>query len=105
MDEKDLEAIMELIMHSGEGKSNAIEAIHAAKTGDFKLAEEKIKAAEKSLSQAHHAQSDMLTQEARGEHRDITILLIHGQDHLMTGIAFKDIAKEMVELYKVISVK
>ena len=47
MEEQDnLEVIMELIMYGGDAKSNAMEAIQAAKAGDFELAEEKIKAAE-----------------------------------------------------------
>jgi PTS system cellobiose-specific IIA component len=28
--------------------------------------------------------------------------MVHAQDHLMTGIAFVDLAKEIIELYKVI---
>lgn len=37
-----LETIMGLIMHGGDAKSNAMEAIYAAKSGDFDNAEEKL---------------------------------------------------------------
>lgn len=100
MEEKNLEAIMGLIMHGGDGKSNAMEAIQAAKDGNFALADEKILEAEKSLLEAHHAQTDMLAQESNGNPVEVTLLMIHGQDHLMTGIAFKDLAKEIIELYR-----
>ena len=41
-DQKNLEAIMGLIMFGGNAKSDAMEAIAAAKKGDFTLADEKI---------------------------------------------------------------
>lgn len=102
MDEKTLQAIMGLVMYGGDGKSSAMEAIEAAKKGDFELADSKIKAAEESLLKAHHAQTDMLSQEAAGSHAEVSLLMVHGQDHLMTGITFKDLAKEIVDLYRVI---
>ena len=42
-DQKNLEAIMGLIMFGGNAKSDAMEAIAAAKKGDFNLADEKIR--------------------------------------------------------------
>jgi len=67
MDEKKVQAIMNLIIYGGDGKSSSVEAIQAAKEGNFELADEKIKAAEESLLQAHHTQTEMLTQEANGD--------------------------------------
>ncbi|KAF1301848.1 PTS lactose/cellobiose transporter subunit IIA [Enterococcus sp. JM9B] len=100
MDEKNLEAIMGLIMYGGNAKSDAMEAIQAAKAGNFEEAEEKIKDAEKSLVEAHHSQTNMLTQEAQGNHMEVTLLTVHSQDHLMTAIAFTDLAKEIIDLYR-----
>lgn len=100
MDEKNLQVIMELVMYGGDGKSNAMEAIQAAKKGDFQLADTKMKMAEESLLKAHHAQTDMLSQESAGNPAELSLLMIHGQDHLMTGIAFKDLAQEIVDLYR-----
>ena len=105
MDEKDLETVMGLIIYGGEGKSNAVEAIEAAKAGDFELADTKLKAADEAILQAHHAHTGMLTEEASGNHKEVTLLMVHGQDHLMTSIAFKDLAKEIVHLYKVMAAK
>ena len=42
MNEENLEAIMGLIVHAGNAKSDAMEAIQAAKKGDFSEATEKI---------------------------------------------------------------
>ena len=43
MQEENLEAVMGLIIHGGNAKSNAMEAIQEAKNGDFTLADEKIR--------------------------------------------------------------
>jgi PTS system cellobiose-specific IIA component len=100
MDQKNLEAIMSLIVFGGNAKSDAMEAIQAAKSSQFELANQKLRDADSSLIEAHHSQTNMLTQEASGEHVDLTLLMVHGQDHLMTSITFVDLAKEFVALYK-----
>ncbi|MGX6970514.1 PTS lactose/cellobiose transporter subunit IIA [Vagococcus bubulae] len=105
MDDKTMQAIMGLIMYGGDAKSNAVEAIQAAKASDFSMADEKLEAAKESLVKAHQSQTEMLTKEAQGESTEITLLTVHSQDHLMTGIAFTDLAKEIVDLYKVIDKK
>lgn len=95
-----LETIMGLIMHSGDAKSDALEAISAAKTGDFETAEDKIAAAGEAIEEARKIQSNLLTHEASGDKVDISLLLTHGQDHLMNAITFKDLAIEVIEVYK-----
>lgn len=40
--QQNLEAIMGLIMYGGNAKSDAMEAIAAAKSGDFELADKKL---------------------------------------------------------------
>ena len=100
MDEQNLEAIMGLIMYGGNAKSDAMEAIAAAKEGNFELADQKIADAEASLVEAHHSQTGLLTQEAQGYHMTVTLLTVHSQDHLMTSIAFTDLAKEIIDIYR-----
>lgn len=99
-DQSSLEIAMLLIMYGGEAKSCAVEAISAAKQGDFEKAESKLSQAQAALLEAHHAQTDMLTKEAQGEKNEINLFMIHGQDHLMTSIAFVDLAKEIIELHQ-----
>ncbi|MBP1043699.1 PTS lactose/cellobiose transporter subunit IIA [Vagococcus sp. BWB3-3] len=103
MDEANLESIMGLIVNAGNAKSDAMEAIQAAKAGKFDEAAEKIKSAEASLVEAHHSQTGLLTKEAQGEHMTVTLLTVHSQDHLMTAIAFTDLAKEIIELHQKIA--
>lgn len=91
---------MGLIMHGGNAKSNAMEAIQAAKNGAFELAEEKISESEQSIVEAHHSQTGLLTEEAKGNHMEVTLLTVHSQDHLMTAMTFTDLAKELIDVYR-----
>ncbi|WP_313892142.1 PTS lactose/cellobiose transporter subunit IIA [Psychrobacillus sp.] len=95
-----MQSIMGLILHSGNTKSECMEAIQLAKKGEISAAKEKIELANQSLVEAHHSQTALLTQEARGEKVEVSILLIHAQDHLMNSITFRDLAKEMIDLYE-----
>lgn len=101
-EDKSISQAMQLIAFGGDAKSHAMEAIHAAKKGDFQSAHTKIQAAEQSLLSAHNSQTEMLTAEAQGDVQAITLLTVHSQDHLMTAITFNDLAKEIIELYQTI---
>lgn len=97
------EIIINLVLNGGEGKSKSMEAIALAKKGDFKGAENLIKEAEEAISKAHNFQTELLQKEAAGESKvEFSLMIIHGQDHLMNAMTVKDLAKEMIELYQTI---
>lgn len=64
-----------------------------------------MKEADKFLVDAHNSQTGMLTKEANGEHVPITLLMVHSQDHIMNAITFRDLAGEIVDLYKKLAEK
>ena len=100
---ENMEVVMGLIMNAGDAKNSAIEAIKAAKTGDFETAQAKLTAANEALVGAHKSQTELLTKAAQGEKIEIHIYMVHAQDHLMTAMTFLDLAKEIVELYQKIA--
>lgn len=73
MNEQEQLVIMQLIMAGGNAKGSSFEAIKAAKVGDFSTAEAKLKEADSFLSDAHNAQTGMLTEEAQGKTSSIII--------------------------------
>ncbi|WP_374211486.1 PTS lactose/cellobiose transporter subunit IIA [Lactobacillus sp. ESL0791] len=93
-------AAMGLIANGGNAKSLAFEAIRLAKKGDIEGARAKLKESDASLLEAHNSQTGMLTEEAQGHHMNVTLLVVHSQDHLMNAITFRDLAGEMVDLYE-----
>lgn len=103
MGNQNLEVIMGLIVHGGNAKSYAMEAIQSAKDQRFEEADKSIGLAKESLVEAHHTQTGLLTAEAAGDNTEISLLMVHSQDHLMTSIAFTDLAEELVAIYRKIA--
>jgi len=100
MDEDNEIMIMNLIVDAGSAKSYAMEAISLAKEGNFAEAEEALENASSELSKAHHAQTDLIQRAAKGEAVEITLFMVHAQDHIMSAMLAKDLAAEIVDLYR-----
>ena len=98
-----MQAVMGIILQAGNAKAAAMQAIQAAKKGDFDKADEFIKQANEGLVNAHNVQTDMLTQEAQGNHVKVDLYMVHAQDHLMTTMTLKEVAIEMMHMYKKIN--
>jgi PTS system cellobiose-specific IIA component len=96
------ETIFQIILHGGNGKSCSMEAIAAAKRGDIAEARAKLQEAADALNEAHHVQTSLIQGEIRGEKVEISLLMVHAQDHLMNSITMKDLATEFVDLYETI---
>lgn len=89
-----------IILHAGNARSAAMEAISLAKEFDFIAARDKIEEADKAFTLAHAEQTTLLQNEASGERNEISVILIHAQDHLMTAMTVKDLANEMIDMYE-----
>lgn len=95
--------IMELVVNGGNARSLALEAVDAASQKDFKAAEEKMEACDEALRRAHEFQTDMISAEAAGEGNvPVSLVLVHGQDHLMNAMTVRDLAEQMVRMYRII---
>ncbi|MNW57331.1 Lichenan-specific phosphotransferase enzyme IIA component [compost metagenome] len=49
---------------------------------------------------AHKIQTSLLQQEASGNKYEVSVLLIHAQDHLMNAITVIDLAETIVDLFE-----
>lgn len=96
-EEEQMQITMGLIINAGNAKAFAVEAITCAKNGDFEGAKAN---ADQALVEAHNTQTGMLTQEAQGNHVNVTLLTVHSQDHLMNAITFLDLARDLVDVYE-----
>ena len=99
MDEQE-QTIINLIVNAGSVRSSAIESIQYAKAGDLEKAEESINAAKESVNEAHHAQTEMIQAEIRGEKAPLNLLMVHAQDHLMCALVVIDLAQEFVAIWQ-----
>lgn len=95
----------QLILNSGNARSYAMEALQFAKQGEMAEADEAMVKAKEAINEAHHFQTELIQSEARGEKTEISVLLIHAQDHLMNSITVKELAAEFIDLYKKLEAK
>ena len=94
------EIIMEIIVHSGNARSLSMEAIQSAKAGDFDKSEELLKEANDSFLSSHQVQTGLIQDEINGKPSAMSLLMVHAQDHLMNAQTVRDLAVEIIELYK-----
>ncbi len=100
MSDEEYQDAFQLIAMAGDSKSDSMRAINEAKQGHFEEAEELLKIAEEKLNQSHIAQYHLIQKEANGDKVPVNIILIHAQDHVTMAIIMKDMAAEIVALYK-----
>jgi PTS system cellobiose-specific IIA component len=97
------EIIMGLIVNGGNARSKSMEAIAAAKEGEIEEAKKLLEEASDYLGKAHEAQTQLIQTEAGGTKIELSILMIHAQDHLMNAMTVKDLAGEFIDMYEKIS--
>ncbi len=92
--------VMQLIVNGGNARSKSIEAIRLAKIG--KIAEARVlhEQACDDLARAHEVQAHLIQEEADGKGQNVTLLMVHAQDHLMNAMTVKDLAQEMIDMYE-----
>jgi len=94
------ETCLEIILHAGNGRAEAFEALRAAKEGDLDRATERLAAADSELAMAHQTQTRLLSGEAKGVGAAPTLLLAHALDQLMAAATEKGLIEEMIDLYR-----
>lgn len=100
MDEKIFEISFGIIGFAGDAKSLAFEAISEAKKGNIEEARAKIKESKEVMVQAHRFQTELIQNEASGNKTEMSVILVHAQDHLMNAMNFQQLAEEFIDLYE-----
>lgn len=85
-----------IVAIAGDARREVMAALAAAKENDFEQARQHIVEANNFITEAHKEQTQMLAKEAS----DISFIMVHGQDHLMTTMALRDAANYMIDLYE-----
>lgn len=90
----------EIVAYSGDARSKlqAILNMINADTIDVQKFESLIYEADELIKEAHTTQMRMLQEEAKGVDLPYSLTMVHGQDHLMTTILFRDIIKTFIKL-------
>ena len=101
MNQEELQVVaFEIILHSGSAQTSVHEAFADMREGHYNEAAEKLEVANADLLEAHHAQTNLLQEYASGTDIKIEIIMVHAQDHLMTTMTLREVALEMLNLYR-----
>jgi len=96
------EIVFKIILHAGNARAEAYDALRAAQAGDFAKAAAHLQQADAEVAVAHRTQADIIQKEAQGEPVAVTLLAVHAQDHLMTALSEKTLIEHMIAMHKTI---
>ena len=89
-----------IISNVGTAKSLVMEALYAAKEGDFESAEEKLEASKHFFVEGHKMHASLIQREATGKKLEFSLILMHAEDQIMSVDTITLLVKEMIELYR-----
>lgn len=96
----DENSVMELLVHAGQARSDAMAAIVASRRKNWAEAEQLMASSDSACREAHKIQTMLISQDEGSGKITINLILVHAQDHLMTAMLCQDLAKELVLLHK-----
>lgn len=105
MDERLINVAMDIILHAGEARNQAANAMKAELEGDKEKAQELMRSAKEYVKNAHLSQTKIIQDEARGNKIEICLLFIHAQDTLMTIASEIDIMEQMIKMNRTLEEK
>ena len=79
----------------------AFEAISKAKEGNIEEARKLLKESKVEVNKAHRCQIELIQQEACANKTDVSLVLIHAQDHLMNTINYQMLADKIIDIHKI----
>ncbi len=89
-----------IIASVGTARSSYIAAIDEAAAGNFEEAEKLIKEGGEAFNGGHAAHGELLAKMAGGEKVEMTLLLTHAEDQLMSAEGFGILAEKFIAVYK-----
>ena len=79
----------------------AFEAISKAKEVNIEEARKLLKESKVEVNKAHRCQIELIQQEACANKTDVSLVLIHAQDHLMNTINYQMLADKIIDIHKI----
>lgn len=100
----DIEALsllaMEIVTYAGCAKSNYIKALKLVKNKEYNLAADSMKSGDEMMAKAHEKHFGLLQKEAETKEPQVSLMIMHGEDQLMSCETIKLVVKELTEIYQ-----
>lgn len=94
-------AAMEIVVHAGDARLHARNALKAVQQQDFEEAERLMGEAKREIEQAHSAQTTIVQNSARGVDYEYSMLFNHAQDTLMTINSEVELTRTLIDTFRV----
>ena len=95
--------VMELIINAGEARSYAMQALRAAKQGDWDQVDEQLTEASAASKRAHDVQTMLIGMDEGCGKIPVNLIMVHAQDHIMTSMLAREMIEELIEVHKLLS--
>lgn len=92
--------VMELIINAGESKSCAMEALHAAKKGEWDQVDSLLEQSLAASKRAHLVQTELIGLDEGEGKISVNLIMVHAQDHIMTAMLAKEMIEEMINIHR-----
>lgn len=94
---------MQMILHSGNARADAYEAIDLVKNKEFEQASALLENAKKELLESQKTHAELLREMASDENVPTNLLLVHAEDHVASSEIALDMAKELFTVYEILA--
>ncbi|MBD1574098.1 PTS lactose/cellobiose transporter subunit IIA [Vibrio sp. S17_S38] len=95
-------AVMELIINAGESKSCSMEALFAAKKGEWEKVDACLSQASEASKRAHDVQTGLIGLDEGEGKVPVNLIMVHAQDHIMTAMLARELIEELIHLHRTI---
>lgn len=89
-----------IVAYAGDAKTALLKALDNAREGKIEEARKLVDEAKQSINDAHNEQTKLLADEAGGMDMDVTFIMVHGQDTLMTTMMLMDQCEFFIDEYE-----
>lgn len=94
------QTLFNLILHAGNARSKAKEAVEFAQAGDWAQAQACMDEVNAEQVEAHKINADIIRREAGGEAVPFSVLLVHALDLLLLAWSEQDFTEQHIALIK-----
>ena len=92
------EMALEIITNVGTARSMYVEAVEAAKAGNFEEAHNLVAEGEKIFVNGHHAHADLVNAKIGVEELQYMFLVMHAEDQLMSAETLTIVCDELIDM-------
>lgn len=92
--------VMELIINAGEARSCAMQALRAAKKGDWAEVDAQLTEASAASKRAHDVQTMLIGMDEGCGKIPVNLIMVHAQDHIMTSMLAREMIEELIEVHR-----